>query len=130
MIEPKRPRGIIIDRHFFMDRPVPVYPNRLEQALVSLLNNAMQAIPDEGTVRISTRPKGALAEIEVSDTGRGIDPKTLENIFSPAYTLYNPGRGSGLGLAIAQSIVEMHDGRINVESEVGRGSTFTIELPL
>lgn len=130
MIEPKKSGAIEIDRHLFMDRPVSVYPLRLEQALLNVLSNSIQSIEDEGRVRISTRPKGSVAEIEVSDTGRGLEPDELKNLFSADQTLMGRGRSGGLGLAIVQSVVEMHDGRINVESSKGRGSTFRIELPL
>lgn len=130
MVRHQIPQEISIDSHLLLNQTVPVYPLRLEQALVNILNNAVQAIDGKGTVRVVTRPKGERAEIEVSDTGRGMDEEKLKSIFKPFYTTKQPGKGTGLGLSIAHSIVEMHSGDIKVTSEPGRGSTFSIDLPL
>ena len=106
---------------------------RLIQVFVSLLLNAAQAIPEGGVrenrVTLSTRT-GANGEavIEISDTGCGIDPKTVTRIFEPFFTTKQIG-ASGLGLAIAHGIVEQAGGTISVESVLGKGSTFTIALP-
>lgn len=129
MVRMTAPRTIQIESHFFLERKIPVYPVRLEQALVNILNNAVQSIDGMGMVRIVTRPKGQNIEIEISDTGVGMDNQKLKNIFKPFYTTKSAGRGTGLGLTISHSIIEMHSGRIHVTSEVGVGSTFTIELP-
>ncbi len=123
-------KNIKIDTHFLLNQLVPVYPVRLEQALMNILNNAVQAIENEGVVRVVTRPRGSLAEIEISDTGVGMSKEKLTSIFKPYYTTKQPGKGTGLGLSIAHSIIEMHSGNIKVKSEVGKGSTFSIDLPL
>lgn len=123
------PTGVRMDEHLLFDKDLPLDPVRMEQALVNFLNNAVQSIDGEGSVRVVTRPKGNRAEIEISDTGCGMDSKTLKNLFTPFFTTKQPGKGTGLGLSIAHSIVKMHEGNITVNSEVGRGSTFLIDLP-
>ncbi len=130
MVKHQVPQDVSIDSHLLLNQAIPIYPLRLEQALVNILNNAVQAIDGKGTVRVVTRPKGERAEIEISDTGRGMDEEKLKSIFKPFYTTKQPGKGTGLGLSIAHSIVEMHSGGIKVTSEPGRGSTFSIDLPL
>lgn len=130
MVSHQVPENIKIDSHLLLSQPISVFPVRLEQALVNILNNAVQAIDGKGVVRVVTRPKGTRAEIEISDTGIGMDEEKLKSIFKPFYTTKQPGKGTGLGLSIAHSIVEMHSGDIKVKSEPGRGSTFSIDLPL
>jgi signal transduction histidine kinase len=121
----------------FTGRPqAPVVPAQLEQVLLNLIINARQAMPRGGRLRIEVRenPKTAMAEIRVADTGSGIPPERLRLIFEPFYTTKEPDEhghgGTGLGLSVCRQIIEQHQGRIRVESLVGRGSTFTIKLPL
>lgn len=128
MVEPVVPEGVRIDKYLFMDRPVAVFPRRLEQALVQLLYNSIHSISKEGTIRITATPLKGKAEIEISDTGSGMDDHALKRVFTPFYS-NSEGRSPALGLSIAQSIIQMHNGRIQVESSPGRGSTFKIELP-
>lgn len=130
MVSVSMPKSVQIETHLFMDRDVAIYPVRLEQALVNIVNNAVQSIDGAGMVRVVTRPKGSKVEIEITDTGMGMDPQKLKSIFKPFYTTKMPGRGTGLGLTISHSIIEMHNGRIQVASQVGVGSTFVIELPM
>ncbi len=129
MVSVQAPKNVKIESHLLINQPVPVYPIRIEQALVNILNNAVQAIDGKGEVRVVSRPKGSGVEIEISDTGIGMDEEKLKSIFKPFYTTKQPGKGTGLGLSIAHSIVEMHSGDIRVKSEPGKGSTFSIELP-
>ena len=128
-VSPQIPSRVQLDRHLLFEEKLDVDPIRIEQALINFINNAVQSIDGDGAVRVITRPKGRLAEIEISDTGRGMDAKTLENIFTPFFTTKQAGQGTGLGLSIAHSIVKMHEGNITVNSQPGRGSTFLIELP-
>lgn len=128
-IQPQIPQKVRVDRHLLFEQSVEVDPVRIEQALINFINNAVQSIDGEGAVRVVTRPKGSRAEIEISDTGTGMDDETLKNIFTPFFTTKQAGRGTGLGLSIAHSIVKMHEGSITVNSQKGRGSTFLIELP-
>jgi two-component system NtrC family sensor kinase len=105
---------------------------RIEQALLNLLMNGIQAMQGEGvlTIRGSVDRGRREALLEVIDTGVGIDPENVPRIFDPFFTTKDIGKGTGLGLSVAYGIIERHGGRISVSSEVGRGSTFTIALPL
>ena len=100
--------------------------DQIHQVLLNLLLNAVQAM-EAGTVRVEIGPQGSYASVLVSDTGRGIAPQHLSNIFRPFYT--TKGNGTGLGLSLARRIVEEHHGRIEVSSVVGKGSKFTVLLP-
>ena len=118
---------------------VPCDPAQIEQVLLALIINAIDAMPRGGNLwietrietRIETGPSSAEQEIkiQVRDDGTGIPADVLPHIFEPFLTTKESGRGVGLGLAISRGIVERHHGRIEVESEPGRGTTFTITLP-
>jgi signal transduction histidine kinase len=106
-------------------------PSQLNQVFLNLINNAAQAIGSaaEGTVTVRSRPDRDGIVIEVADTGSGIPPDVLPHIWDTYYTTKPAGEGTGLGLPIARSIVQEHGGTINVATEVGRGTTFTVRLP-
>ncbi len=110
--------------------PVPCYANELNQVLMNLLVNACQAIPDTGRIFIRTFTEGQMACIQIQDTGVGIAPENLQKIFDPGFTTKGVGVGTGLGLSISFNIIQKHNGRIEVESQVGKGTTFTVRLPL
>jgi two-component system nitrogen regulation sensor histidine kinase NtrY len=99
----------------------------LHRAISNLVLNAMDAMPQGGTLTLRTRDDGREVVIEVADTGAGLTPEECERIFTPYYT--SKEHGTGLGLAIVQSVVSDHGGRIHVRSSPGRGTTFVIELP-
>ncbi len=99
----------------------------LHRAISNLVLNAMDAMPQGGVLTLRTRDDGGKVRIEVADTGSGLTPEECERIFTPYYT--SKEHGTGLGLAIVQSVVSDHGGRIRVQSEAGRGTTFVIELP-
>ena len=101
--------------------------DQIHQVLLNLLLNAVQAMDGEGTIRVDIGSRADFATVEVSDTGRGISPQNLPNIFRPFFT--TKGNGTGLGLSLARRIVEEHQGRIEVSSVVGKGSKFTVLLP-
>ena len=101
--------------------------DQIHQVLLNLLLNAVQAMEKTGTVNVEIGSRDGYASVVVSDTGRGISPQNLPNIFRPFYT--TKGDGTGLGLSLAHRIVEDHHGRIEVSSVVGKGSTFTVLLP-
>ena len=107
-------------------------PQRIGQVVGNLVGNALKFTPRGGRVRVTLRPHRDGAQLEVADTGVGIDAAELPHIFERFYrgSSANEARssGSGLGLAIVKSIVDMHAGRINVESRVGQGSTFRVVL--
>src|SRR5579864_412748 len=102
--------------------------DQIHQVLLNLLLNALQAIGPEGKVEVTLRQQGMNVMVEVADNGRGIRPEDLPNIFRPFYT--TKGEGTGLGLSLARRIVEDHQGRIDVSSAVGHGTTFAVILPL
>jgi len=121
----------------FQGRPqAPVIRVQIEQILLNLIINARQAMPHGGRLSIEVRanPLARLAEIRISDTGVGIPPEKLRLIFDPFYTTKEPDDeghgGNGLGLSVCRQIIEQHQGRIRVESMIGKGSKFTVKLPL
>lgn len=105
-------------------------PNQLNQVFMNLLVNAAQAMPGRGTLTIKTLHLGNEIQIKISDTGIGIPRENMRKIFDPGFTTKGVGVGTGLGLSICNKIIQDHRGRIAVESEVGRGTTFTITLPI
>ena len=125
----------------FGDLP-KIYCNlgQLNQVFMNLLVNAAQAIEEKGTIKISTRHVNGKSEggdtgkdyieIKISDTGKGISEDKLNRIFEPFFTTKDVGKGTGLGLSIAYDIIQKHKGEIKVASEVGKGTSFTIQLPI
>ena len=107
--------------------PIAADPELLHRALSNLVLNAMDAMPNGGTLTLRTRRDDGKVVIEVCDTGSGLTREECERIFTPYYT--SKQHGTGLGLAIVQSVVSDHGGRISVQSEPGKGTTFVIELP-
>lgn len=103
-------------------------PEKIKQALINIIKNALEAIPDGGEIRISTSADSQRARLIVSDNGPGIREEDLPLIFEPFFT--SKGAGTGLGLSITQRIVEEHHGQIRVESSAEAGTVFTLELPL
>jgi len=105
-------------------------PAQLQQVFVNLLNNAAEAITGPGTITVTTRAiNHDCIEISIADTGCGIPDEHMDKLFTPFFTTKPPGVGTGLGLSIVYGIVKMHRGQIAVQSEVGKGTTFTITLP-
>ena len=109
---------------------IKCYPRQLNQVFMNILVNASQAIEDKGEIRIKTFHKDGYIYVQISDTGVGIPPENLSKIFDPFFTTKEVGKGTGLGLTMAYNIVKKHGGTIEVESEVGKGTTFTIKLPV
>jgi two-component system NtrC family sensor kinase len=110
--------------------PVMASAAQLVQVLVALLLNAADAMDGAGSVLVRTAREGRDAVVEVTDRGHGISPDDLARVFEPFYTTKPPGKGTGLGLAICFGLVRDHDGRIEAESTMGRGSTFRVRLPI
>jgi signal transduction histidine kinase len=112
--------------------PVRIAEMQLKQLLTNLLDNALQFTGAGREVRFRVQRTEGFVEFEISDEGSGIEPDLLPKIFDRFFTTPNPrtgSRGTGLGLAIAKSIATANGGRISVESELGRGSTFTVTFP-
>jgi signal transduction histidine kinase len=106
------------------------YPNRLNQMFMHLMVNAIEAMSEGGALTLRTRREGDRAVIEVADTGAGIEDGIRDRIFDPGFTTKGVGVGLGLGLAISYRIVQDHRGEIEVESAPGKGSRFTVRLPI
>jgi two-component system cell cycle sensor histidine kinase/response regulator CckA len=110
-------------------RPVTIDPGHLGQVLLNLSVNARDAMPRGGTLVIRTANVGRQVSLSVTDTGVGMSPDVVARVFEPFFTSKAVGKGTGLGLAVVHGIVEQNGGRIAVESEPGKGTTFTISLP-
>jgi signal transduction histidine kinase len=110
--------------------PVRGNPHDLQQVFLNLFLNAIQAMPEGGVIRVEVHPDGdSFVRVDVADTGVGIAAEHLDEIFDPFFTTKNPGEGTGLGLSVSHSIIEKHGGRVEVESEPGTGTTFSVYLP-
>lgn len=121
---------ITVHKHYGVLPHVECYPNQLNQVFMNLLVNSAQAIDGPGEITITTRAGEHEVTIDLCDTGSGIREHDLDRIFDPGFTTKGVGVGTGLGLSIVHQIVQDHAGRIEVESQVGRGTTFHITLPV
>jgi len=108
---------------------IACYPGRLNQVFLNLLNNARQALKSNGEISISTFHEDGKVYVRISDNGVGISPEDRKRVFDPGFTTKGVGVGTGLGLSICYQIIQDHRGEITVESELGKGTTFTISLP-
>jgi CheY-like chemotaxis protein len=137
-------KEITIERKFENDLfPIAADKGQIDQVLLNLYVNAADAMPGGGKLILKTQNQthlniksdnynpvpGKYVQLTITDTGSGIDKATLERIFDPFFTTKEMGRGTGLGLASVYGIIKSHDGYIDVESEIGHGTTFTIFLP-
>jgi len=109
-------------------QPIRGDPEQLQQVFINLITNAVQAMPDGGTVTVITRLEDGSVAVDVADTGTGISPEHLKRLFEPFFTTKE--KGIGLGLAVTHGLVQGHRGTIDVTSTVGKGTTFTVRLPL
>ena len=105
-------------------------PTQINQVFMNLLMNAVQAIKEHGRITIRTGQEGENVWVEVEDTGSGIDPRNLSRVFDPFFTTKPVGKGTGLGLSLSYSIVQKHGGKIELRSEVGKGTVFRVILPV
>lgn len=122
--------GTVIERRYGALPPVECHPNQINQVFMNLLVNACQAIDEAGTITIATARDGERVRIAIADTGRGIAPELRARLFDPGFTTKDAGHGTGLGLMICEQIALAHGGQIVVESELGKGSSFTVVLPV
>ena len=109
---------------------VACYASQINQVFMNILTNAIQAIDDIGSIVVTTRPDNGHVVVEIADSGRGIPSEQLEHVFDPGFTTKGVGVGVGLGLSITYRIIEDHKGRIEVQSEIGKGTTFITRLPI
>lgn len=110
--------------------PVSCYSQQINQVFMNLLVNAAHAIEKKGVIRIRTQARGENIAVHISDTGQGISKQNLTRIFDPFFTTKPVGKGTGLGLSMSYGIIKKHKGKILVESEVGKGTHFTVLLPI
>lgn len=113
--------------------PLPLvncYPGQLNQVFMNILSNAIQAVQGKGTIVIGTRLLTNAVEICIKDSGNGMPEEVKQRVFEPFFTTKGVGEGTGLGLSISYGIIEKHRGSIRVESEVGKGTEFIIQIPL
>ena len=108
---------------------VNVDRNQLQQVLLNLTLNACEAMPDGGTLLVSSATTDGCVVIHITDTGCGIERKDLDKSFEPFFTTKPVGKGTGLGLSVSYGIVQQHGGTLEVDSDPGKGTTFTITLP-
>ena len=130
LMEPRLKNRIAVERDYGDLPRVRCYAGQLNQVFLNLLVNACDAIDDRGTIRIVTRPIAEGVRLEFHDDGPGISEDVQSRIFDPFFTTKPVGVGTGLGLSLSHGIIERHDGRLSVVSELGKGTTFVIELPL
>ncbi|MFC1974605.1 ATP-binding protein [Chloroflexota bacterium] len=107
---------------------VEVDTDQIRQVLVNMITNAVQAMPDVGKLTIEAKEKDSFLEVKIADTGGGIPKEAIGKIFDPLFT--TRAKGIGLGLAVCKAIIDRHEGHIEVESSVGKGTIFTVKLPL
>lgn len=123
-------RGIVIERNYSQVPKIVANRDRLEQVFLNLIVNAIDAMPGGGTLTVHlTQPTSDLVEVSIADTGIGIEPDALDQIFEPFYTTKERGKGTGLGLLVSQRIIHDHGGKISAESESGVGTRMSIMLP-
>lgn len=113
-----------------LNQPVVCFAGQVNQVFMNIIHNAIQSIADEGIITIATRKENEWAVVTIADNGHGIPQDKIGKIFDPFFTTKNVGEGTGLGLSISYGIIEKHGGRIEVESDVGTGTKFTIQLRL
>jgi signal transduction histidine kinase len=114
------------------DKIKPIWANgeRIQQVFVNIIINALDAMPNGGKLKIDLLQNQSEAIIKIKDTGVGIKKEHLPHIFDPFFTTKGLGKGTGLGLSISYAIIKEHEGQILVDSEVGKGTTFTIKIPM
>jgi two-component system NtrC family sensor kinase len=125
--------NIHIVKDFQEDIPLAVIdPSQVERVFMNLIINAAEAMEGNGTLTIATRENKQTKDVEIAftDTGTGISEDNLRKIFDPFFTTKDVGHGTGLGLAISYGLVRSHKGSILVESKLGKGTTFTVNLPI
>jgi len=127
-MEPYLHEGVELRKEAGSPVVADVDPRRIQQVLVNLTKNALQATSN-GTVTVAVEDRGDTVALVVHDTGPGMPPDVLEKLFQPFFTTKPKEQGTGLGLAFAKSVVNAHGGTIEVESELGQGTTFTVVLP-
>ena len=125
-----REKGLRVTRSLRLREPVRAVAGRLDQVVMNLLQNAVQASPEGEVIRVRTRRDGARGRLEVEDRGPGVPEDAKAHIFDPFFTTKRVGEGTGLGLAISYRIIEGFSGEIGFKGRRGRGTVFSVRLPL
>jgi PAS domain S-box-containing protein len=123
-------RNVVLET--FLDPVTPMVfadKDQMGQVVLNLILNAVQAMPEGGTLRVELRGAGSQVKLDITDTGCGIHPDNIPKLFTPFFTTKEVGEGTGLGLTVVHGIVQEHEGNIDVKSDVGKGSTFCLTLP-
>ncbi|MDM8558741.1 ATP-binding protein [Candidatus Parabeggiatoa sp. HSG14] len=123
-------QGIKLIKEYADLPPILCYPDELNQVWTNILHNALQAMDYKGSLKVTISQQDNYAVVAITDSGQGMSPEIQEKIFTPFFTTKSAGEGSGLGLDIVQKIVEKHEGKIEVDSEIGKGTTFSVLLPI
>lgn len=123
-------QGIELIKEYTEIAPIACYPDELNQVWTNILHNALQAMDYKGTLIVTISQQENYAVVAITDSGQGIPAEIKEQIFTPFFTTKAAGEGSGLGLDIVKKIIDKHDGKIEVDSEIGKGTTFSIWLPI
>ncbi|MFN0040619.1 MAG: ATP-binding protein [Burkholderiales bacterium] len=124
-------KSITVDRQFGDIPEIVCSPSQINQVFLNLITNAAQAMENmQGTITLKTRTEGEGVAVDVLDNGKGIPPEVLPKIFDPFFSTKEIGKGTGLGLSISYKIIQQHGGRIDVKSQPGKGTRFTVRLPL
>jgi two-component system NtrC family sensor kinase len=124
-------QNINIQKKTSPDLPqIMIDKGQIQQVFINILLNAIEAMPQGGTLTVSSGVENKMVAIGFADTGNGIPEENLRKIFDPFFTTKKQGRGTGLGLSVSYGIIERHRGRLEVKSQVGKGTTFTIKLPI
>ncbi|MFH1282192.1 MAG: ATP-binding protein [bacterium] len=122
--------GITIKKNFNAQRKIECIPGQINQVILNLLKNSIDAIRESGIITISTRDDGASLFLEVEDNGEGIKQEDLKQVLDPFFTTRDPNKGMGLGLSICYKIINDHNGRIDITSDFGKGTKVVVQLPL
>ena len=124
-------KGISIGKSLDSNLPLLMLDrHKMVQVLTNILLNSMHAIEGKGQIIVRTGQENGWCRVDIADTGGGIPENILPKVFDPFFTTKDVGEGTGLGLSVSKGIVEMHNGKIDVKSEIGKGSVFTIKLPM
>lgn len=130
MVGNRRPPGVNLELDLAPLPPRHCRPWQLAEALFNLLSNAVRAVGDNGTIRVTSRLSQDELEVDIADNGCGIPRELLDKVFDPFYTTRSVGEGTGLGLTVTRDIIHAHGGNIAIASESGRGTTVTLRFPV
>ena len=124
-------KSVTVEKKFGAIPDIVCSPSQINQVFLNLITNAAQAMENmKGTITLKTRTEGEGVAVDVLDNGKGIPPEVLPKIFDPFFSTKEIGKGTGLGLSISYKIIQQHGGRIDVKSQPGKGTRFTVRLPL